>query len=92
MREARGYIHDPATVVDQRQQLLRQEKHAFEVDVIEAVEFFFRRLLERVVMRGSRVVDEVVETLGAKIGERRLDRSSQRRRTSLHFPHRAATQ
>ena len=40
------------------------------MDVIEAVEFFLRRLLEGVVMGRSGVVDEEIETLSAKTGWR----------------------
>ena len=49
-RKARRDSHDPATVVDQRKELLRQEEHALEVDIIEAVQFCLGRLLEGVVM------------------------------------------
>jgi len=38
------------TVVDQRKELLRQEEHALEVDIVEAVQFRLSRLLEGVVM------------------------------------------
>ena len=75
-RQSRRDIHDPAAVVDQRQKLLRQEEHALEVDVVEAVQLLLGRLLDGVVVRGAGVVDQIIEALGAQ--------SCQRLRTPLH--------
>ena len=61
---------DPAAVADQRQQLLGQEEHAFEIDPIEHVHLLFRRLLDGIVVGDAGIVDEIVEMFGAEFGER----------------------
>src|SRR5262249_29865016 len=62
-RDARRQVDDVAAVVDQRQQLLRQEEHALQVNVVEGVQVRFRRLLDAVVVRRARVVDQEVEAV-----------------------------
>ena len=62
--------HDPAAVVHERQELLRQEEHALEVDMVKAVQLRLSGLIEGGVVRGAGIVDEVVEALRAQIRQR----------------------
>ena len=62
--QARGDVHDPAAVRDQRQQRLGEEERALDVDAIGGVEILLGHVGEGAAMRGAGHVDEEVETLG----------------------------
>ena len=59
-------------VGDQRQQALREEYHALEMDVDGLVELRFGDVGDRRVQRAARVVDEKVENSRPKSGRERL--------------------
>src|ERR1700679_1873682 len=64
------YVDDPAAVIDEGQEVLRQKEHAFEMDVADAVELFLGSLLERhIAVIVTSVVDQKVETRGSELGE-----------------------
>ena len=56
-----GQVHDAPAVRDQRQQRLREEEHALEVDVDQLVELRLGRLSERGHVAVAGVVNEVIE-------------------------------
>jgi hypothetical protein len=60
-RQPGGNIHDASAIGDQRQQLLRQEENAFEVNVHELIELLLRGLGEARVHAGAGVVDQIRE-------------------------------
>ena len=62
-RQPGGNIHDASPIGDQRQQLLRQEENAFEVDVHELIELLLRGLGETRVHAGAGVVDQIREAV-----------------------------
>ena len=64
------FVDDPAAVIDEGEELLRQKEHAFEMDVADAVELFLGSLLERhIAVIVTSVVDQKVETRGSELGE-----------------------
>ncbi len=77
-REARGDIHDAAAIVDQRQQFLRQEVDAFEVNVDHRIEVCLAHLVEAYVLRVAGVVHEVIEAVASPALQRFADFSDER--------------
>jgi hypothetical protein len=69
-RQSRRDVHDATAVVEKWQERLRQKEDPFEMDVVEAVQFLFGRLLNGVVVRRAGVVDKIVEAIPAKSGKR----------------------
>ena len=67
--EAGGDVDDAAPVIDEGEKFLSEEEDAFEVDVIDGVEFVFGGFFDGGVVGGSGVVDEIVEAVGAKLLE-----------------------
>jgi hypothetical protein len=65
--QARRKIHDLPPVIDERQKLLLEEEDALEVDTKKAVELRLGRLIDRIVVRDSGIVDKVIETLGSPV-------------------------
>src|SRR5580698_2264893 len=60
-RESRRDIYDPASIVHQWQELLRQEVNTFDMDIENPVELSFRGLLKTGMQRIARIVHKVVE-------------------------------
>ena len=74
-REARQpgrHVDDAAAIGDQRQQLLRQEEHALEVNVEEHVELRLGGLGDRRMGADAGVIDEEVEALALPCGRQQL--------------------
>jgi len=66
----RRYVDDPAAVIDEGQELLRQKEHTLEMDVADAVELFLASPLKRhIPVIVASVVDQKVETRGSELGE-----------------------
>src|SRR5271154_1714073 len=64
------YVDDPPAVIDEGEKLLRQEEHALEMDVANAVELFLGGLLKRhIAVIVASVVDQKVETRRSELDE-----------------------
>src|SRR6202011_1095539 len=63
--ESRRGVGDATAIVHQRQQLLRQEENAFEVNVDHSIEVRFGHFLEVDVLRITGVVHEVIESFAS---------------------------
>src|ERR1700722_12684997 len=64
------YVDDPAAIVDEGKKLLGEEEDAFEVDVVDAVEFFLRRRLKwHVAMTVPRIVHQEIKPRRSQFSE-----------------------
>ena len=75
--QAAGDVDDAPAVIDQRQQLLRQEERPFELDIHQQVELFRGGLGERRVHTDPGVVDQEVEARTIKVLQRLLNPRSE---------------
>jgi hypothetical protein len=66
-----GEVDDAPAILDERQEFLRQNEDALEMDIEKVVEFLDRGLFKAFVERSAGIVDEVVESFCAQSCENR---------------------